>query len=72
MPDRIRAARTTVSTKYNEPIRTFERSATQYRTSLYANLPVLAREQLGIEAKDQLDVEVYRDKVVIRRGSADE
>lgn len=55
-----------MSLRNKEPIRTFSRSAIQHKTSLYANLPVLAREKLEIEAKDAISVEVYHDEVVIK------
>jgi hypothetical protein len=67
MPETIRTERVTVSIENKEPIRTFSRKAFQNRTSLYANIPVLAREQMGVTARDEISVEVYSDKIVIRR-----
>lgn len=68
MPEGIRAERSTVSVEKSEPIRTFDRTAIYNNRALYANLPDLASNQLDIGKGDDLSVEVFTDKVVIRRG----
>lgn len=61
-----------MSIESQQPIRTFSRSAAEMKRSYYCNLPALAVDLLDIEQSDELAVSVYRDKVVIRRGDADE
>jgi hypothetical protein len=67
VPETVKTRREAVSAQSNEPIRTFERSVVQHHTSLYANLPHLAREQLEVEAGDEITVEVFDDRVVIHQ-----
>jgi hypothetical protein len=67
LPPEITARRKTVST-HSQPLRTFDRTAVQHNRAIYANLPVLAREQLGVTGGDDLEVDVYTDRVVIRRA----
>jgi len=69
IPSEIRTERETVSLQNQEPIRTFERSAININQSLYANLPMLARDQLGVERKTRISVEVFSDRVVVRRAT---
>lgn len=66
-PPEIMARRESVSS-HTQPLRTFSRTAVQHNRAIYANLPVLAREQLGVDGGDDLEVDVYRDRVVIRRA----
>jgi len=49
-----------------EPIRSQDRVTVRNGTSLYANLPELAVDVLGLEAEDDLVVETYDDRVVIK------
>jgi hypothetical protein len=49
-----------------EPIRSQDRVIVRHGTSLYANLPELAVDVLGFEAEDDLVVETYDDRVVIK------
>ena len=53
---------------HSQPLRTFDRTAVQHNRAIYANVPVLAREQLDISGGDDLEVDVYTDRVVIRRA----
>jgi hypothetical protein len=49
-----------------EPIRSQDRVIVRHDVSLYANLPELAVDVLGLEQGDNLVVETYDDRVVIK------
>jgi hypothetical protein len=50
-------------------MRTFERKAYDRNGSLYANLPGLAVDKLGLAPSDDLVVNVYEDRVVVEPKS---
>lgn len=66
MPETVRELRHMQKSEH-EPEQSYGRTAYSRGNSLYANLPERAVENMGIEAGDDLEVHVYRDRVVVER-----
>lgn len=59
---------TRMSTHPDEPVFTEERSVVKQGDSLYCNLTDTARKITGLAEGDPLEIDIHRDKVVMRRA----
>ena len=55
----------------DEPLHGTTRAAQQFNESVYVNATKYGVRTLGIEKGDELVVETYRDRIVIRKNDAE-